>query len=262
MTVAYLSGPLPRVLAHRGLALEVPENTLAAFAAALAMGATYLETDVHLSRDGVAMISHDLSLMRVAGRDELVSAHSATELAAVDLGLGHGMPTLADALEQFPTARFNIDLKTDDVVAPAVATVRALDAVDRVLLTSFSEARRRRAGQLLHGAGATSTGVGGVLRLKVASLLPRFVGASGALAGAVAVQVPERNGPLQVVTPRFIRAAHAAGAEVHVWTVNERADMWRLLALGVDGLVTDRADLAVDVVEEWNRSRNKREGNA
>lgn len=250
------------MFAHRGLALDVPENSLAAFAAALAAGATYLETDVHLSRDGVAMVAHDPSLVRVAGRGELVSALSATELAAVDLGDGLGMPTLANALEAFPTARFNIDLKTDAVVVPTVATVRALDAVDRVLLTSFSEARRHRARRLLLGAGATSTGVRGVLGVKLASTLPGFVGARMALAEAVAVQVPERRGPLRIVTPRFITAAHAVGAEVHVWTVNDPDDMWRLLDLGVDGLVTDRTDLAVSVVEEWNRSRSKRAGNA
>ncbi|UOE45083.1 glycerophosphodiester phosphodiesterase [Agromyces larvae] len=244
--MGYLSPGTPRVLAHRGLAVEVPENTLAAFDAAVRTGVHYVETDVHLSRDGVAIVSHDPTLERVAGREDRVSDLTSAELAAIDLGAGAGFPTLADALAAFPETRFNIDVKTEAAVEATADTVRAADAVDRVLLTSFADRRRRRLAALLPGV-ATSVGSAGVVR---AILAGRFGAAAmrWAARGAVALQVPERAGRLRIVSPALVRAAHAAGVEVHVWTVNEPDDMRRLLALGVDGLVTDRCDLALAVI--------------
>ncbi|GLI28929.1 glycerophosphoryl diester phosphodiesterase [Agromyces rhizosphaerae] len=244
-----LEGPPPRVLAHRGLALDAPENTLAAFRAALATGIRIVETDVHLSADGIAMVAHDPDLRRVAGLDRKVSDLTAAELAGLDLGGGHGMPMLAEALAEFPDARFNIDLKAEDVLAPAVAAIRTAGASDRVLLTSFDEGRRVRAAQALPCV-ATSPGSLGVLRVLVATWVRSGRSVRRMLRGAVALQVPESVRGLRIVTPRFVRRVHEAGAEVHVWTVNEPADMHRLLDLGVDGIVTDRADLAVAVLRE------------
>ncbi len=244
-----LEGPPPRVLAHRGLALDAPENTLAAFRAALASGIRIIETDVHVSADGFAMIAHDADLRRVAGVDRRVGDLTASELADVDLGGGHGVPMLAEALAEFPDARFNIDLKVEDVVAPAVAAVGAAGASDRVLLTSFDEGRRVRAARALPGV-ATAPGSLGVLRVLVATWLRSERSIRRMLRGAVAVQVPESVRGVKIVTPRFVRRVQAAGAEVHVWTINDPADMRRLLALGVDGIVTDRADLAMDVLRE------------
>ncbi|WP_353809912.1 glycerophosphodiester phosphodiesterase family protein [Agromyces sp. SYSU T00194] len=244
-----LEGPPPRVLAHRGLAIDAPENTLAAFRAALATGIRIVETDVHVSADGIAVIAHDPDLRRTAGLDRRVSELTADDLADVDLGGGHGVPMLADALATFPDARFNIDLKVEEVLSPAVAAIRAAGASERVLLTSFDEGRRVRAAQALPGV-ATSPGSLGVLRVLVATRLGSDRRVRRMLRGAVAVQVPERVRGLRIVTPRFVRRVHAAGAEVHVWTVNAPDDMRRLLDLGVDGIVTDRADLALDVLRE------------
>jgi len=154
---AYFSPAVPRVLAHRGLALEAPENTLLAFAHALALGVEHLETDVHASRDGVAMIAHDADLDRVAGIPGRVDERTAAELAALALGADQGMPTLAEALEAFPEARFNIDLKSAEAVAPTVDAVRQLRAEHRVLLTSFSERRRAAALRLLPEAATSIT---------------------------------------------------------------------------------------------------------
>jgi glycerophosphoryl diester phosphodiesterase len=242
-TGAFFAPPLPRVFAHRGLALGVPENTLAAFAKAVEAGVQFIETDVRASSDGIAMICHDDELARIAGVPGRVGGFTATQLGALDLGQGHGVPTLAEALTAFPLQRFNIDLKSEDVVLPAVAAIRAAGAADRVLVTSFSEHRRRRALILLPGvASSASAPVFLVIliaaKLGVLHLIPRMTRGLGA------IQVPELVGRLRVCTPRVIAAAHRAGLEVHVWTVNEPADMLRLRALGVDGIVTDRADLA------------------
>ncbi|WP_394551872.1 glycerophosphodiester phosphodiesterase family protein [Agromyces sp. MMS24-JH15] len=243
----WFSPAVPRVLAHRGLATDAPENTMPAFRAAVAAGARYLETDVHRSRDDVAIVSHDPTLARVGSRPERIGELTAAELAEVDLG-GAGLPTLAEVLAAFPGIRCNVDVKEEAAVGPTVEAIRAADAVDRVLLTSFSDSRRRRLARLLPGV-ATSVGSAGVVRAVVAAPL----GARGirwAIRGARALQVPERSGILRIVSPRLIAAAHAAGVEVHVWTVNDPDDMRRLLALGVDGLVTDRCDVALALIDD------------
>ncbi|WP_312854742.1 glycerophosphodiester phosphodiesterase family protein [Agromyces agglutinans] len=235
------------MLAHRGLALDVPENTPAAFAAATAVGVQYVETDVHLSRDGVAVVAHDPALDRVAARTESVADLTMDELRAVDLGAGHGFAPLDEVLDAFPTLRFNVDVKVEAAVEATVDAVRRTAAADRVLLTSFSDARRRRLASLVPGV-ATSAGRGGVIRAWAASLLGGRAMMRWALAGADATQVPERVGPLPLVSRRFVERVHTAGAEVHVWTVNDPVDMGRLLDLGVDGLVTDRCDLALPLI--------------
>ncbi|KZE94321.1 Glycerophosphoryl diester phosphodiesterase [Agromyces sp. NDB4Y10] len=238
----------PRVLAHRGLALDAPENTLLAFEHAVRAGAGYLETDVHLSADGEAVIAHDPELGRVApGRTERVADLTADALRRVDLGHGQGFPTLIEALHAFPAARFNIDVKTDPAVAATVEAIRAADARDRVLLTAFSDARRRRLAAMLPGV-VTSAGRASVLRARAASVVGSPALLRRAVAGAQVLQIPERVGRVPLLTPRLLERAHAAGLEVHVWTVNAEADMRRLLRLGVDGIVTDRADVALRVV--------------
>jgi glycerophosphoryl diester phosphodiesterase len=242
----YFDPPRPRVLAHRGLALEAPENTLLSFAHAVGVGASYLETDVHLTADGVAVVSHDPSLRRVAGRDVDVSRLTMAELRRVDLGHGQGYCSLEEALDAFGETRFNIDVKAETAVAATVDAVQRTRAGARVLLTSFSDRRRRRLGELVPDA-VTSAGRAGVIRARRAA----FAGADAlrrALRGAAALQVPERVGPVRFVTSRFVERVHEAGVEVHVWTVNDPADMVRLLDLDVDGLVTDRADLALPLV--------------
>lgn len=243
----FLAPPGPRVFAHRGLSIEAPENTLLAFVKALAAGATHLETDVHVSLDGVAVLCHDPDLARVAGSSVRVDQLTMAELRRITLGEGQSFVSLAEALDAFPGARFNIDVKTPGAVEPTARAVRQAGATARVLITSFSEPRRRGVVGLLPGV-ATSASPPVLARALLAARLGLTGTARRVLRGFAAVQVPERYGRLRVVTPRFIRVMHAVDVEVHVWTVNDPAEMRRLLDLGVDGLVTDRCDLAVAVI--------------
>ncbi|MFB9309877.1 glycerophosphoryl diester phosphodiesterase [Agromyces hippuratus] len=251
MVTAYFEPSRPRVLAHRGLALEAPENTLLAFAKAVALGAEYIETDVHLTADGVAVVAHDPTLERVADRAVDVEKLTMGELRRIALGNGQGFCSLEEALDAFPETLFNIDVKVESAVEATVASVTKTRAGSRVLLTSFSERRRRRLAELLPDT-ATSAGGAGVIRTRLASLTGSTSAMHRALHGARALQVPERVGVLPLVTERFVAAVHRAGAEVHVWTINDPADMARLLDLGVDGLVTDRADLALPLIDARN----------
>ncbi len=218
-----------------------------AFMEAVALGVSHVETDVHASADGVAIVSHDDTLERVASRPERVADLTAEELARVPLGLGQTLPSLREALDAFPDTRFNIDIKSADAVIPTVQAVRDAYARDRVLLTSFSERRRRAAVELLPGVATSASAP-----RFVAALLAAASGARPlqrlALRGLDALQVPEKTLGLTVSTPRILNAFHRVGIEVHVWTVNEVADMRRLLDAGIDGLVTDRADLALELI--------------
>ncbi|HET8778434.1 MAG TPA: glycerophosphodiester phosphodiesterase family protein [Agromyces sp.] len=247
MASTYFDPPRPRVLAHRGLALEAPENTLLAFAKAAAVGALHIETDVNVSSDGVAVVSHDPTLKRTAGRDLDVAELTMAELRRIDLGEGQGFASLEEALDAFPDLRFNIDVKVEGAIVPTADALERTRSASRVLLTSFSDARTRRVRALVPDA-VTSAGRAGVIhaRLSTAGRMQR------AMRGAHALQIPERIGRTTLVTARFVAAVQRAGAEVHVWTVNEPADMTRLLELGVDGLVTDRADLAIPLIADRN----------
>ncbi|MGO4691709.1 glycerophosphodiester phosphodiesterase family protein [Glaciibacter sp. 2TAF33] len=244
---AFLATSRPRVLAHRGLAVDAPENTLLAFLSALSHGATHLETDVHLSLDGVPVLSHDPDLTRLGGRTVRIDQLTMAELRRIDLGGGQAFASLAEALDAFPDARFNIDVKSDAAPEATAAALIKARAIPRVLVTSFSERRRRRTVDLLpHVATSPSAAV---LRSVIpAAALHADSAVRRGLAGFAAVQVPERVRSVRIVTPRFVDAVHAAGVEVHVWTVNEPDAMTRLLDLGVDGLVTDRCDVAAALI--------------
>jgi glycerophosphoryl diester phosphodiesterase len=243
----------PRILAHRGLVTTddaghaVAENSFAAVAAAHAAGCDYIESDCHLTADGVVVLFHDADLSRVTGDPRPVSAVSAAELDALMAEHG-GLITLAQALDAFPAVRFNLDVKAAAAATP-VGTLVAPHG-DRVLITSFSDDRRREALAAASRAGpgirpATSAGTATITRLLTAlgARSERLV--RRALAGIEAVQVPERHRRIRILTPRLIEAAHRHDVEVHVWTINDPAEMRRLIDMGVDGIVTDRADLAL-----------------
>lgn len=240
------------MLAHRGFvpieAEGVTENTAAAFAAAHAAGAIYVESDCHLTADGEVVLFHDYDLIRIANDPRTVATVTLAELTEIMQDRG-GLVHLPQAFEAFPTLRFNLDVKAAGAAEPAGRIVARHS--ERVLLTSFSDRRRLRALAAAREAGgrpATSAGSATIARTvaAVAARSPRLV--TRLLRGVDALQVPERHRGVRVVTRRFVEAAHRAGTEVHVWTINDEDTMHRLLDLGVDGLVTDRADVAMAAI--------------
>ena len=254
----FLVDPGPIAFAHRGGAGEAPENTLAAFEIALALGYRYLETDVHLTRDGVLVAFHDERLDRVTDRTGAIAELGIAEVEAADAGhafssdggrtfpfrgCGIRVPRLEELLTRWPDARVNIDPKSDVCVRPLAALLDRLGAWERVCVGSFSDRRLRRIRALGRGRECTSMGPQSVAlaRLTTASALMRRLGAD-------CIQVPIRRGPIPIVTERFIAAAHRADLPVHVWTINEQTTIDELLDLGVDAIMSDRLRLLRDVL--------------
>lgn len=245
---AFLDAPTPLAFAHRGGPATAMENTAGAFAHAVALGYRYLETDVRATADGVAVLLHDPTLERVAGRAAAVAELRWADLATVRVGGAAAVPRLEEMLAAWPEARFNLDVKADAAVAPTLAAVRRCAAEDRVLLASFSDARLARLRRLAGPRVASSLGRRAVARLRLASLSPLAAPARPRLPeSAVAAQVPWRAGSLPVVDARFVQYAHRCGLQVHVWTVDEPAHMHELLDLGVDGIMTDHVEVLREV---------------
>ncbi|MEV7630895.1 glycerophosphodiester phosphodiesterase family protein [Microbacterium sp. NPDC089318] len=241
----------PRILAHRGLTSadgedsSVWENTAAAFAAAHAAGAEYVETDCQVTADGDVVLFHDDNLERLLGDARPVAAVRTRELESLLADHG-GLLTVADALDAFPDTRFNIDVKTP-AATEQLGPVLAAHA-HRVLVTSFSDRTRLEALRSAMKAGAdirpaTSGGRSVIARLR--ALTAARLSPARTLREVDAVQIPEIHGGIRLFTPSLLRAAQRHGIEVHVWTVNDPSDMSRLVAAGADGIVTDRADVAV-----------------
>ena len=213
-----------------------------AFARAVELGYRYVETDVHLTADGVVVAFHDESLDRVSHRAGRIADLSWHDVAAADVG-GASVPRLDELLSTWPDLRVNIDPKTDAVVEALAEVITRAAAVDRVCVGSFSDRRLARIRGLLGPRLATSLGPRATARLKAASRrvpVGRF--------DAACVQVPVRTERMVLVDRRFVEAAHRRGLQVHVWTIDEPGEMHRLLDLGVDGLMTDRPAVLKEVL--------------
>jgi len=250
--------------AHRGGArhpdLVGLENTRAAFVHAVGLGYAYLETDVHVTRDGVLVAFHDALLERVTDGAGSIEAYDWADLAEVRVAGREPVPTLASLVTAFPGARFNIDLKADGAVAPLAAFVHAHGLQARILVGSFSGRRIRRFRRLAGPRVATAASPGEVAAYVAfpARLARRLTRGAPA-----ALQVPHRRGPLVVAADRLVRRAHAGGLQVHVWTVDDPEEMATLLDRGVDGLMTDRTDILREVLRRrgvWQADQERSDG--
>ena len=234
-------------IAHRGGDTEAPENTLAAFSAAVELGYTHLETDVHTTADGVLVAFHDPDLQRMTGVPGSIAERTWAEVAAVELGNGHRIPTLDQLLEAFPDRFFNIDPKADEAVVPLGNALQRHGAVARVCVGSFSDDRVRRLRRRFGPALCTAPGPRGVARVLAAArgLAPRRVPYG-------CVQVPPQLGPIAVTAPLVARI-QGLGLAVQVWTINDEASMHQLLDAGVDGIMTDKVRVLRDVLRARGR---------
>lgn len=260
--MGYFAAPRPRVFGHRGAGGLAPENTLPSFALGAALGADYLELDVHGSRDGEIVVLHDATLERTTDGEGPVRDRSWSRLAQLDAGYwftfdgrtypyrGQGirLPRLPSLLAAFPGHRFNIEIKPGEaaVVDEVVALLDRAGVAPRTLLAAehgtIMERIRAAVGRRI---------VTGMSAEEVAAFVDRA--RCGDWAGyeppGRALQIPPSFGDVRLATPEHVEAAHRLGIEVHVWTINDPAEIDALLELGVDGVMSDfpgRVRAAID----------------
>jgi glycerophosphoryl diester phosphodiesterase len=243
------NGGLPLAMAHRGGALTGDnagiENSMVAFAAAVALGYRYVETDVHATSDGVVIAFHDATLDRVTDLTGSVADLPYEHVRRARIGGREAVPLLSEILTSWPELKVNIDCKGLDAVEPLARVIAEHRAWDRVCVASFSPWRLSRLRARLGSRVATSYTPFGIAALRLLPTYPlRWLAAGHP---GVAAQVPISSGPLRIVTRSFVERAHRLRKHVHVWTVDDPAEMTALLDLGVDGIITDRTDLLREV---------------
>lgn len=242
--------------AHRGGAHYAPnrhrENSRHAFAEAVALGYRYLETDVHLTADGVLIAFHDDELDRVTDATGTIAALPYEVVARARIGGHDPIPTLVELFEAFPTARFNIDAKSAGAVDVLARTIADHDAYDRVCVSSFGIRRLHRLRRLL---GPRTASAASALGIAVNRFLPWLTAVLDSPAPVLQMpadrQVLGRRLPL--VTERLVQLVHRHGKQVHVWTIDDAAEIERLLEVGVDGIFTDRPDTLKTVLQRRGR---------
>lgn len=202
-----------------------------AFQYAVDLGYRYLETDVQVTADGVLAAFHDNDLQRTCGRAGKISELPWSEVSKALVDGKAPIPLLEDLIGAWPEVRINIDCKSNAAVDALVASLRRTNSLSRVCVAAFSDARLRRLRKQLGAELCSSLGP-----LELALL--RF----GLLRNppGLAAQVPVKQGPVTVVNRAFVARSHRLGLHVHVWTIDDAAEIERLLDLGVDGIMTDR----------------------
>jgi glycerophosphoryl diester phosphodiesterase len=249
--VPFLDHPRPIGFAHRGGAAHAPENSWAAFEHAIKLGYAYLETDARATSDGRLVAFHDRTVDRVTEGSGPISALSYDTVAALRVAGCEPIPLIEDLLDAWPDARFNIDLKDEQGISLLPEVLRRTGAWDRVCVTSFSGSRLRTARGLLDRPVCMTTSPAAVAAVRCTiGTTPRgpqirLLASRLSRAGVRCAQVPGK-----VATGAFVRRAHAVGLDVHVWTVNDRAEMARFLDLGADGIMTDEIEILRDVLIE------------
>lgn len=240
----------PMALAHRGFSPDGRENSMAAFAAAVDLGYRVVETDVHATADGVVVAVHDATLDRVTDTTGRIAELPWDRVRRARIGGSEPVPTLEELLGTWPDLRVNLDVKAAQAIPGTIEVIERTASHDRVCVASFSDARRRAVVRGLSRPVVTSGGTGTTARFLAAVTSGSASAVRRAVRQVDCLQVPERVGAIRVVSERTVAAAHEAGAQVHVWTVNDADDMRRLLDLGVDGLISDRADVLREVLLE------------
>jgi glycerophosphoryl diester phosphodiesterase len=215
-----------------------------AFEHAVRLGYRYIETDVHVTADGVLLAFHDDVLDRVTDGSGRIDELPWSVVRAARVDGRESIPLFEDLLGAFPDVRVNIDPKHDGAVDALVAVLRKCNALERVCIGAFSDRRLARVRSLLGPTLCTSLGPRATARLRSASF-----GIPAGRFPAPCAQVPTAPRGVTLVDARFVRAAHKRNMQVHVWTIDDREEMVALLDLGVDGIMTDRPAILKDVLQ-------------
>lgn len=244
---SYLDSKKPIAIAHRGSAAHATENSMEAFGHAVSLGFRYLETDVHATNDSVLLAFHDEKIDRITDGKGAIRLSPWQNIRKFRLSNGETIPLLEDILSSWPDIYVNIDAKSDESVGPLIKAIKRNNAVDRICVGSFSDRRLKIIREALGPKLCTSAGPWEVFKLRLAS----FGMPIGRIQAACA-QVPEYHYGIRIIDNWFVKCAHKLDLKLHVWTVNTRSDIERLLDKGVDGIVTDETELLKTIFKERN----------
>ena len=248
-------GPLP--FSHAGGGAEHLENTWPAFEATVALGYDFLETDAVATKDGVLLTFHDTNLDGLTDKKGSIRDMTYAEVSEARVGGKEPIPRLDEVFARWPQLRINLEPKSDEAVAPLVELIRSTNSLDRVCVGSFNDARIRRMRAELGPDLCTSIGPVPVVWLRLASWSIPWIERLVARTGAGCVQVPVKQWFIPVTDRRFVEECHRLNLQVHVWTIDDPAEIARLLDLGADGIMTNRPTVLKDVLvarNEWHGS--------
>lgn len=246
----YLDNRVPLAIAHRGFSRDGLENSLLAFKNAQELGYQYLETDINTTADGVTVVFHDASLDRTTDKVGVIAELPFAVVSQARIGGREGIATLREFFQALPNARFNIDVKDQGSENALVELMEEFGLHERVCVASFSDKRRRRVLSRLTKPVTSSPGKGLLIKY---FLLFRFLplrAVQALMRDADVLQIPVTFKGLKIVTKNSVARAHKQGLKVHVWTINDASEMHKLFDLGVDGIMTDRADILADVMRQ------------
>ena len=221
--------------AHRGGTSNAPENTLRSFQNAIDTGYLYLETDVHASADGVLFAFHDSDLQRTCGVPHKIGELQAAEIKQFTVEGTDPIPTLEQLVSAFPHAFFNIDCKADTALEPLIRDLIEFELLDRACVGSFSDRRLRAIRSRFGEKVCTSAGPREVTAVIVGAVSTVLDGQ-----GPNCLQIPMKQGPINLASKRFIDRCQRNGLPVHYWTVDDPADINLLLDVGANGIMTDQ----------------------
>ena len=253
--------PYPLVIAHQGGGDLWPGNTMFAFERAAALGVDVLEMDLHITQEGVLVIIHDETVDRTTNGTGSVENMSLAEVKALDAGynwsddggdtfpyrgMGITIPTLEEVFKAFPEYRMTIEIKKTErsMAVPFCEMIRAYGMQDKVLVASFHDERMAEFRQVCPGVATSSARQETTVFVLLSKVfLGRLYSPS-----FYALQVPEESSNITVMTPQFVQAAHERNLRVEPWTVNDPEQMRTYIDWGVDGIITDRPDLMLEVL--------------
>lgn len=240
-----------QAVSHRGYSPpdENWENTAAAFSAAIELGYTTMETDLHATADGVLVAFHDSTLDRVANVRGKIAHFTWQELQQIRVGKSQKIPRFVDLLRKWPQINWHLDIKAPEVAQPLAEIIKKNAWHDRVLVSSFSETRRRRFARKLDTPALAAPGAGRLAAIAIAQFAGPLSSKLFSLARHSVTALSLPHDTPGVFTPRLIQLAHEANMDVYVWTPNKRADINRVIDMGADGIITDEAPLLREIMQ-------------
>ncbi|MBV6395130.1 MAG: Glycerophosphodiester phosphodiesterase [Anaerolineales bacterium] len=258
----YQNAPRPMVIAHQGGDGLWPSNTLFAFEHAAALGVDVLEMDIHMTKDGVLVVSHDDTVDRLTDGEGFIKEMSLAQVQGFDAaydwspldngaeypyrGQGIIIPTLESVFERFPDYRMNIEIKQEEpsIAKPFCALLRKHHMENKILVASFKDEALAEFRETCPEVATSGS------RGQIKPFIYMHLAFLGRLypPNFSAVQLPIEDSGITLLTRRFVQVAHARGLWVDAWTIDDPAEMRMLVGLGVDGIITDRPDLLMEAL--------------